>query len=74
MTRSPATIHAVPIGSRGDHRPYASCPCRPIEAVDLADGPLGRLILMHHDAPAPRFVADWHPLARRDPDAPDDAA
>jgi hypothetical protein len=48
MTRRPPTIHAVPIGARGDHRIHA-CPCRPIEAVDLADGPLGRLILVQRD-------------------------
>jgi hypothetical protein len=51
MTRPGATIHALPVGAKGDHYPYASCPCRPIEAVDMADGPLGRLIVVHRHAP-----------------------
>ncbi len=37
VTRLPSTLHALPVGARGDHRPSASCPCRPILATDMAE-------------------------------------
>ncbi|MDA8237909.1 MAG: hypothetical protein M0T75_08525 [Chloroflexi bacterium] len=51
MTRLPSTIHALPVDARGDHRPSASCSCRPILATDMLEGPQGRVIYVHRDAP-----------------------
>jgi hypothetical protein len=51
MTRPPATIHVKPVDAAGNHRASPSCPCRPILAVDLMDGPLGKVIYIHRHAP-----------------------
>jgi len=48
MTSKPP-IHVLPIGARGDHRPFRTCPCRPYECVELLGGPLGRVVLVHRD-------------------------
>jgi hypothetical protein len=52
MTRAPyhRPIHVVPIAARGNHRPSPQCPCHPIEAVDLMDGPLGTVYYVHRHA------------------------
>jgi hypothetical protein len=49
MTRPPATIHALIVGSRTDHRPSSTCPCRPLEATEMMAGAMGRVIFVHRD-------------------------
>ncbi len=58
MTRHPAIVHAVPLDAAGDHRPSASCPCRPIEATDLAEP--ARIVVVHRHVPDPggRYTGD----------------
>jgi hypothetical protein len=50
MTRpTGAPVHVLPVDARGDHRPYASCPCRPVECHELTAGTSGRIVLVHRD-------------------------
>ena len=49
MTRAP--VHVLPVDARGDHRPFASCPCRPLLAGDLLEGPRGTVYYVHRHAP-----------------------
>jgi hypothetical protein len=62
MTRPQATIHALIVGSRTDHRPSSTCPCRPLEAIELMAGPMGRLVFVHRDRP------DRLPVRRDEPE------
>lgn len=48
MTPKP-DLHVAAHGTRGDHRPFRSCPCRPLECVELTGGPMGRIVLVHRD-------------------------
>jgi len=61
MTRP---IHAVPLDAAGRHVPSTTCPCRPIEAVDMLEP--GRVVLVHRHAPESRspFLPNsgYHPL------------
>jgi hypothetical protein len=67
MTRP---VDAIPIDARGDHRPSASCPCRPIEAEDLLEPRV--VVRIHRRMPdptdAPPSAADsllWRSRERR---------
>lgn len=51
---SRTTIHAIPLDAGGDHRPSASCPCRPIQARDLLEP--ARVIFVHSHLPDRRVV------------------
>ena len=52
MTRHPAPIHDVPLDAPGRHVPSTTCPCRPIQAVDMLEP--GRVVVVHRHAPEPR--------------------
>jgi hypothetical protein len=62
-------VDAVPLFARGDHRPSASCPCRPIEAEDMLEP---RVVVRIHkrmpDVPdvPPNDALLWRSRARRD--------
>ena len=62
MTRPPPSIHALPVDARGDHRPSASCPCRPILATDMLEP--ARVVYTHRHAPDLRASADRGPLGK----------
>lgn len=62
MTRHPVPVHALPVDAAGDHRPSASCPCRPILAVSITTPAL--TVYVHKHAPDARAADDRQvPLA-----------
>ena len=50
MTSRP-DMHVVPIGARGNHRPHSTCPCRPVQAVEMMAGTDGRVVYVHRHVP-----------------------
>jgi hypothetical protein len=68
MTAHPSPIHAKPVDAAGHHVPSTTCPCRPIEAVDMLEP--GRIVLVHRHAPNPPDAPPndailWHSRERR---------
>jgi hypothetical protein len=46
-------LHALPVGAKGNHHPYQSCDCRPLQATDMLEGAGGRVIYIHQSGGDP---------------------